>query len=304
MYYQIRENLVTTTLENCLKDKVPYVAILTPEEWADLRERFEMGIDLDMELEAETTKAEVNFDSITGSFSIPDRTNISGARSEFSYALDEKGIVFIDRGHKAEEMAERIRKTKKWRLPSLERFIFDFMELIVKEDRVLLGKYESRLEKIEDRVLEQDMDAVLEEINDIRGDLLDIRTHYEQLMDVGQELEENENNFFAEENLRYFHLFTVRVERLNAQVLSLRDYTMQIRDLYQSQLDVKQNRIMSVLTIITTIFFPLSIITGWYGMNFVHMPELEYAWAYPAVACVCVTIVASGLLFFRRKKLL
>ena len=78
---------------------------------------------------------------------------------------------------------------------------------------------------------------------------------------------------------------------------------MQVRDLYQTQIDVKQNRIMAVLTIITTIFFPLSIVTGWYGMNFEHMPELSYGWAYPAVAGLCLLIVCTELIIFKIKKL-
>ncbi len=85
-------------------------------------------------------------------------------------------------------------------------------------------------------------------------------------------------------------------------MLSLREYSMQIRDLYQTQVDVKQNKIMAVLTVITTIFFPLSIITGWYGMNFEFMPELSFPWAYPVLAGVCVIIIVAELIFFKRKK--
>ena len=83
---------------------------------------------------------------------------------------------------------------------------------------------------------------------------------------------------------------------------SLRDFSIQIRDLYQSQLDVKQNRTMALLTVITTIFMPLTLIAGWYGMNFKYMPELEYKWAYPAVIAVSIIIVIVSLLFFKKKK--
>ena len=85
-------------------------------------------------------------------------------------------------------------------------------------------------------------------------------------------------------------------------VNSLLDYTVQIRDTYQSKLDVKQNRIMTVLTIVTTVFMPLTLIVGWYGMNFKYMPELDSKWGYPVVIAVCIAIVISSLLFFKRKK--
>ena len=83
---------------------------------------------------------------------------------------------------------------------------------------------------------------------------------------------------------------------------SLLDYTNQIRDTYQSRLDVKQNRIMTVLTVVTTIFMPLTLIVGWYGMNFTYMPELNSVWGYPVVIGVSVLIVVVSIVFFKRKK--
>ena len=127
-------------------------------------------------------------------------------------------------------------------------------------------------------------------------------THYNQLIDLGEELEENENNFFSQKNLRYFRLFISRVERFNDRAASLRDYTVQIRDLYKSHLDIKQNRIMTVLTVITSIFMPLTLIAGWYGMNFKYMPELDWKWSYPVVTGVCLLIVIIALIFFKKKK--
>lgn len=304
MYYLIQETLVPATLEQCLKGEYPYVAVLNTEQWLNEKESYSMGIDMDMSIEMDTSKAVVNFDSLTGSFSIPNRTDITGPRSEFVFALDEKGIVFVDDGQYVESRVNEIKKNKKWRLPSLERFLFDFMENIVSEDLRMLDGYESRLEKMEDDILIGKTDQIIEQLNEIRGDLLDLRAHYEQLVDFGQELQENENQFFTIENLRYFRLITDRLERYRNQVISLREYSMQVRDLYQSQIDVKQNKIMAVLTIITTIFFPLSIVTGWYGMNFEHMPELAYRWAYPAVAGACMLIVITELIIFKIKKII
>ena len=113
-------------------------------------------------------------------------------------------------------------------------------------------------------------------------------------------------NYFFDSNIarpgRFFKLFSNRVSRLHDMVNSLLEYTVQIRDTYQSRLDVKQNRIMTVLTIVTTIFMPLTLIVGWYGMNFKYMPELDSVWGYPVVIIVSLLIVISSLLFFKRKK--
>ena len=59
---------------------------------------------------------------------------------------------------------------------------------------------------------------------------------------------------------------------------------------------------MTVLTIVTTIFMPLTLIVGWYGMNFVHMPELQYTWSYPAVFIVCILIVVVSIVYFKIRK--
>lgn len=76
----------------------------------------------------------------------------------------------------------------------------------------------------------------------------------------------------------------------------------QLRDLVQTQLDVRQNRIMTVLTVITSIFMPLTLIAGWYGMNFRYMPELEWRLAYPAVFVLSVVIVVVCVIWFKKKK--
>jgi magnesium transporter len=75
-----------------------------------------------------------------------------------------------------------------------------------------------------------------------------------------------------------------------------------VRDLYHSQLEVKQNRNMSFLTIIATVFTPLTLITGWYGMNFKYMPELDFKYSYPIVAGVCVLIATTILIILKKKK--
>ena len=168
----------------------------------------------------------------------------------------------------------------------------------------MLEGYESTLTGIERRIMDGSTENVTGRVNELRGDLLTLRSHYEQLIDLGQELEENENGFFREEQLRLFHMFTDRVSRLQDNVASLRDYAVQVRELHQAQLDVRQNRTMAVLTVITTLFLPLTVITGWFGMNFEHMGILRESWGYPLIIALSVTIVAVCLLYFKRKKML
>ena len=301
MYYLIKGTLTPCDEKDIHEDGAQYAVVLTMREWQRQRERFDMLIDMEMDAPQET-KAVVNKDSLTGTLSIPDRANISGPRHHFSFALDEKGVVLVDDSGYVEQMLDRLSQTKQWRLPGLERVLYDLLEMTIGDDLTLLERMESRLNRIEEAILRDEVMTYPKEMNDIRGDLLDLRMHYEQLIDLGQELQENENGFFEEENLRYFHMFTERVVRLRDIVIGQREYVMQLRDLMQSQLDVRQNRIMTVLTVVTSIFLPLTLIAGWYGMNFRYMPELEWRYSYPVVIAVSVAIVIVCLVWFKRKK--
>ena len=303
MFYLIKSTLEERKNLKPRDSKEKYVAILSTEEWQNNSSKFDMGIDLEVGTAyIDSTKAEVNYDSLTGTFSIPNRNDISGNVSRFAFALDEKGIVFIDDTGAVQDIISGIVKTKRWTDPSLERFIYDFLEQIIYNDQNVLAKFDAELDEMEDKILAGDEENYPKRLSEIRSDLRDMRIHYEQLEDLGQELEENENNFFKHENLRYFRLFTQRIARLHDTTAALRDYTAQIRELYQSQLDIKQNRIMTILTIVTTIFMPLTLIAGWYGMNFRYMPELEFRASYPIVIAVSVLIVIISLIFFRKKK--
>ena len=303
MFFAIEETLREVERRELKGKDKQFVAVLTFEEWKQTRDSFEMGIDIETDRsEIFLTKAEVNYDSLTGSFAIPDRKNPSGDDLKFAFVLDEKGIIFIDDNDTALNIIKGVQRTKKWKLPSLERFLYDFLDQIVKDDLRLMENYENELDSMEQSIIDGDENLPSGRLNDIRSDIRYLRINYEQLMDLAAAFEENENGFFKVENLRYFRLFINRAERLHEESMSLRDYTMQLRDLYKAHLDLKQNRIMTVLTVVTTIFMPLTLIVGWYGMNFRYMPELESRWGYPITIAVSIIIVVVSLLFFKKKK--
>ena len=84
----------------------------------------------------------------------------------------------------------------------------------------------------------------------------------------------------------------------------LRENILQLRELYQSQQDAQQNKVMCILTVVTTLFLPLTLLTGWYGMNFINMPELHWEYGYVAVIITAVVIVLLEIVYFKKKKLL
>ena len=84
----------------------------------------------------------------------------------------------------------------------------------------------------------------------------------------------------------------------------LREYSLQISDAYQTQIDIRQNVVMKVLTVVTAIFLPLTLIAGWYGMNFDYMPELRWDYGYLYVFILSIMVVIGCLWIFKRKKFL
>ena len=303
MFYLIRESLEPCEPEAIRQADVPYAASVTSAEWQKYKELFGMGMDIEQEPAATVnTRAIVNYDSLTGSIALPPKTLTEAEEYRFAFALDDRGVVFVDDGNGADNVLDAIAASKKWRMPSIERFLYDFLEQLIIGDLALLEQMEHQLDRMEERLMEDASEGDFTWLNQIRGRLLDLRLHYGQLIDLGQELEENENGFFKEENLRYFRMFTERVGRLQDTVTVLREYTVQLRDLIQARIDVKQNRIITLLTVITTIFTPLTLITGWYGMNFKYMPELEYPISYPIVILVSLAIAVGCLVYFKKKK--
>lgn len=302
MYYLIKNTIEKTDKQTLLASKEQFVANLTYSEWIIEKDSFDMGIDIEpFADEIWDSEAKVNYDSITGTFSIPHRDDFERNPIQFAFALDEKGIVFIDDNNNVENLIEKI-NTKKQRLPSLERFLYDFLNQIIAVDMQMLKDYEHELDNMEYAILNDEDSITSESVYNIRSDIRDLKNHYEQLIDIAQVFEANENKFFKEENLRYFSIYLNRLDRLYETSSSVRDYAMQIRDLYKMHLDIKQNNIMTILTVVTTIFMPLTLIVGWYGMNFKYMPELEYTWAYPTVFIVSILILVASLLYFKNKK--
>ena len=303
MYWLIGEQLQECTETQAHEDGRQFVAVLTPAEWAARERTFDMGIDFEPDIEAVfDTQAETNYDSVTGTFFIPNRADLDAPEARFAFALDEKGVVLIDAGDTAGKLVRAIAATRRWRNPCLARFLADLVAQIVRGDTSVLHAYERELDAMEDAIMADAADDVPARINEIRGELRDLDDHYNHLMDLVLVLKDNENGFFAKPDLRYLRIAYERLDKLRDQAKTLRDQTLQVRDLYQARLDVRQNHIMTVLTVVTAIFAPLTLIVGWYGMNFVHMPELAWAWSYPIVIVVCLLIAIGCFVFFKRRK--
>ena len=101
---------------------------------------------------------------------------------------------------------------------------------------------------------------------------------------------------------RLFSALSNRARRLNSMVAMQKEAAAQLRELHLTEITLRQTEVMKVLTILTALFLPLTLITGWYGMNFTHMPELASPYGYIAVIGLSVLCVAAEIIIFRIKK--
>ena len=109
---------------------------------------------------------------------------------------------------------------------------------------------------------------------------------------------------FASDGLRYFRLLSARAERLGRQAGALLDSLVHLREAVDAALNTSINRVMKLFTVVTTIFLPLTLIVGWYGMNFEGMPELGWRYGYPFVIALSITVVAVTVALFRKRNFL
>ena len=225
------------------------------------------------------------------------------ADSQMLLYLDRKDLLLFCEDDAAEEKARSIvaELTKEGPMDN-EQLLYRFFVRLLKGDMAHLDQLEADISDGETEVLTGAHEAYLDRIIAWRQELLRLKRYYEQLDSIFDELAENDNSLLGKQNTRRFANLGNRMERYLNAVQSLRESVAQLREAYQSQLSIQQNDLMKIFTVVTVLVLPLSLLTGWYGMNFAGMPELGWKYGYPAVITVSVLIVAGLIWYFKRKK--
>lgn len=251
--------------------------------------------------DARVCKAEARRDCLCGTIVTPRYTK-EGERIAFGYMLTASVVVICDDSGAAHALIKRLGREKRWQENGPGRLFYEFLELLIYRDLHHLEEMEDQLAQMEDRGLSGELDGFNAQVSRLRKEAAAWFRYYDQLDDVACELEENENGFFSTNETRLFHMLEKRLGRLRNEAQLLREYCLQVRELFQAEIDIRQNRIMKILTIVTTIFLPLSLLAGWYGMNFTGMPELTWKYGYPTVIAVSILVVAVCLWIMKKKK--
>ena len=223
-------------------------------------------------------------------------------RAAYGLLVTQNRIVLTDDSASLPPLLHRIAQEKRWTKGTVGQTLYDFFEQLIARDLHRLEELEEQAEALEDQVLADGVDSLSAAMNALRKETMALFRYYSQLDDVACELCENENGFFSETETERFRLFEGRVARLRENAQLLCEYCRQIQSAFQAQIDIRQNRVMQILTIVTTIFLPLTLLTGWYGMNFVNMPELSWKYGYLMVGVISAAVLVLGLWICKKKK--
>ncbi|MDD3655271.1 MAG: magnesium/cobalt transporter CorA [Atribacterota bacterium] len=208
---------------------------------------------------------------------------------------EKEGDVFNSVRQRIRNMAGKIRQS------GSDYLVYALIDAIVDQYFLILEKLSNQTESLEDVLIHLPSTQNLKIIHQSKRNLIFLRNAVWPLREVINKLEKEETNLIQENTrifLRDVYDHTIQVIET---VEALRDMVSSLLDIYLSSISNKMNEVIKVLTIIATIFIPLTFIAGIYGMNFQYMPELSWRWAYPAILFV-MFIVGLGMFFFFKKK--
>jgi len=190
----------------------------------------------------------------------------------------------------------------KIRKAGADYLLYALLDAMVDHAFPLLEQYSERLESMEQRVVANPDPVLLREIHQIKRDLSILRRVIWPMRDVLDTLYRNERGDLVEDTRPFMRdVYDHAVQVLDI-VETYREMASGLGDLYMNAVSNRMNEVMKVLTIIATLFIPITFIAGVYGMNFEYIPELGWKYAYPTFWGVCITVTIGLLIYFRKKR--
>jgi magnesium transporter len=194
-----------------------------------------------------------------------------------------------------------VRANSRIRKRTVDYLFYALINLVIENYAKVLYQIGSEIEELESKVLTSNDQENLKHILKLKSDIVYLRKTLRPLREILFQLGDVESDFFQEANKIYLRDLRDHGNQVLILLDELNESVTVIYDVYMSVINNKMNEVMKMLTIIATIFIPLTFIVGLYGMNFKHMPELELYWTYPAVLIIMLIIGLSMVLYFKRK---
>lgn len=224
---------------------------------------------------------------------------------QVSLALGKSWLVSFQEtpGDVFDPVRERLRSDKgRLRQMGPDFLAFSLLDAIVDNYFVVLERVGEQLETLEDELLANPSQNTVHAIHRLKRELIYIRRSVWPLREAVSALDRRESPLLTPQLQPYLQDLHDHTVQIIDTVETCRDMLSGMLDLYLSTVSNRMNEVMKVLTIIATIFIPLTFLAGVYGMNFKHMPELSWPWAYPVLWGVMLSVAGGMLYFFRKKK--
>jgi len=212
-------------------------------------------------------------------------------------SLQEKeGDVF-------DPVRQRIRKGKgRIRKSGTDYLAYVLIDTVVDHYFKVFEEIGIKIEELQEEVLANPSTEILQSIQNLKREMIFIRKSIWPLREIISGLLRSESVLIKEDILPYLRDVYDHTIQVIDTTETFRDMLSGMLDIYLSSLSNKMNEVMKVLTIMATIFIPLTFIAGIYGMNFEFMPELKWHWSYPVLWVVLITIFIAMVYWFKRKK--
>jgi magnesium transporter len=207
-----------------------------------------------------------------------------------------------DIGDVFDPVREGIRKDGRIRKFGPDYLAYALIDGIVDNYFAVMEKLEEQVEDLEEELVVNPTQNSLHKINRLKKDMIFLRKSVWPLREMINNLERSESALIKESTKIYLRDIYDHTIQVIDTLETFRDMVSGMIDIYLSGLSYKMNEIMKVLTLIATIFIPLTFVVGLYGMNFKNMPEIEWEFGYYSVLIVMVIMVVGMLTYFRRKK--
>lgn len=215
---------------------------------------------------------------------------------------DHYVVTFLESARNfLEPVRDRIRKDGRIRKRPADYLAYALIDLIVDNYYVVLENLGEKIEFLEDDLLTSPDPSILSAIHQLKKDMIFMRRSVWPLREMISSLERSDSPLIHPETVIYIRdVYDHTVQMIDA-IESFRDIISGMIDIYLSSVSFRLNQIMKFLTLIATIFIPLTFLVGVYGMNFQYMPELSHPLGYPVLWGVMITIAAGMMLYFYRR---
>lgn len=244
--------------------------------------------------------AEPAGEAVLGVVVLPPAGGRAADAPRFAFALSSARLVFVDASGTCAVLLDGL-ALEAAAVETPAGVLCALLRSLLYEHPEMLSRVRGDFETFEQRILEgrERIDRAKMMADSRR--MLGLDSFYQGLSDIADLLAGEESTLLPPADRSRFTMLSRQLDRLSARLESLQNYALQVSGLYQEGIDIRQNNVMQWLTVVTTIAMPLTVVTGWYGMNFPHMGLIDAVWGYPLVTCVCIAIVVAEVSFFHRR---